>query len=353
MDGFEATAKIRASETAAPEGERKHLPIIALTAHVMAKDRQDCLDAGMDDYLSKPFTKKQLREVVEKWAGGVPSSPSKVWREIAQADGTDSKLPTLDAEVLRSLDGPEGPGEGEFGARLAATFVDSTQRLCREISDAALDPLHPQLKAVASWVLEHGASAGFGLVLFALSIVLAGVLLASAEPATDAARRVAERLVPGRGAEFVALAGDTVQSVTRGILGTAFIQAFLAGVGLLAVGVPAAGLWALLVLLLAVVQLPPLLVLVPIIVWVFASSSTGVAVVFAIWTIAVGLCDSVLKPLLLGRGSEVPMVVIFIGAIGGFMRAGIIGLFVGAVVLAVGHALFKWWLQNESETPPA
>jgi predicted PurR-regulated permease PerM len=219
--------------------------------------------------------------------------------------------------------------------------------------DAALDPLHPQLKAVAGWVLERGASAGFGLVLFALSIVLAGVLLASGEPAADAARRVAERLAPGRGAELVALAGDTVQSVTRGILGTAFIQAFLAGVGLLAAGVPAAGLWALLVLLLAVVQLPPLLVLAPIIVWVFASSSTGVAVLFAIWSIAVGLSDSVLKPLLLGRGSEVPTVVIFIGAIGGFMRAGIIGLFVGAVVLAVGHGLFKWWLENESEAPPA
>ena len=219
--------------------------------------------------------------------------------------------------------------------------------------EAALDPLHPQLKAVSRWVLETGASAGFGLVVFALSIVLAGVLLASGEPAVDAARRVAERLVPDRGAELVALASGTVQSVTRGILGTAFIQSFLAGLGLLAAGVPAFGLWALLVLLLAVVQLPPLLVLGPIIVWVFASKSMGVAVLFAIWSTAVGLSDSVLKPLLLGRGSEVPTAVIFIGAIGGFMRAGIIGLFVGAVVLAVGHNLFKWWLETAHETTPS
>ena len=212
--------------------------------------------------------------------------------------------------------------------------------------DAALDPLHPQLKAVSLWVLETGASAGLGLVVFALSIVLAGVLLASGEPAADAARRVAERLVPERGAEFVALADDTVQSVTRGILGTAFIQSFLAGIGLLAAGVPASGLWALLVLLFAVVQLPPLLVLGPIIVWVFASKSMGVAVLFAIWSTAVGLSDNVLKPLLLGRGSSVPTAVIFIGAIGGFMRAGIIGLFVGAVVLSVGFTLFKEWLED-------
>jgi predicted PurR-regulated permease PerM len=219
--------------------------------------------------------------------------------------------------------------------------------------DTALDPLHPQLKAVGHWVLEMGSSAGLGLVVFALSVVLAGVLLASGDPAVDAARRVAERLVPDRGAELVALAAGTVQSVTRGILGTAVIQSLLAGIGLLAAGVPAFGLWALLVLFLAVVQLPTLLVLGPIIVWVFASSSTGVAVMFAIWSTAVGVSDNVLKPLLLGRGSPVPMVVIFIGAIGGFMRAGIIGLFVGAVVLAIGHNLFKWWLEDSPETAPS
>jgi predicted PurR-regulated permease PerM len=212
--------------------------------------------------------------------------------------------------------------------------------------DAALDTLHPQLKAVGRWMLAKASSAGIGLLVFALSIVLAGVLLANGDGAAAVARRVAERLVPDRGAALVALAHDTVQSVTRGILGTAFIQAFLAGIGLLAAGVPAAGLWALLVMLLAVVQLPPLLVLVPIIVWVFGAKSTGLAVVFAIWTTAVGASDNVLKPLLLGRGSDLPAAVIFVGAIGGFIRAGIIGLFVGAAVLAVGYNLFIWWLDD-------
>jgi predicted PurR-regulated permease PerM len=107
------------------------------------------------------------------------------------------------------------------------------------------------------------------------------------------------------------------------------------------------------VLLLAVVQLPTLIVLLPIIFWVFASSSTALAVLFAIWSLAVGLSDNILKPLLLGRGSDVPMLVIFIGAIGGFIRAGIIGLFVGAVVMAVGYNLFRWWLEDASETAPS
>jgi predicted PurR-regulated permease PerM len=214
--------------------------------------------------------------------------------------------------------------------------------------DTALDPLHPQLQVVGHKALEVGASAGFGLVVFALSIVLAGVLLASSERGAEAAHRLAERVVPERGAELVTLGRDTVQSVTRGILGTAVIQASLAGLGLLAAGVPAFGLWTLLVLLLAVVQLPTLLVLAPIIVWVFATSSTGVAVLFGIWSTAVGVSDNVLKPLLLGRGSDVPMPVIFVGAIGGFILNGIIGLFVGAVVLAVGYNLFNAWLEDEA-----
>ncbi len=227
------------------------------------------------------------------------------------------------------------------GDRLHGFWTAASRNL-----DAALDPLHPQLTAVGQWVLGRAATAGIGLLVFALSVVLAGVLLAYGEPAAEAARRVAERLVPERGAEIVELSGATVQSVTRGILGTALIQSVLAGIGLLAAGVPAFGLWALLVLLLAVVQLPTLLVLVPIIVWVFATSSTGVAVLFAIWSTAVGLSDNILKPLLLGRGSDVPMLVIFIGAIGGFILNGIIGLFVGAVVLAVGYVLFKAWLED-------
>jgi predicted PurR-regulated permease PerM len=264
-------------------------------------------------------------------------------------ESTTGLAEKVEAGTLEVPPPPAGVADWPIvGERVHAFWAAASRNL-----DAALDPLHPQLKAVGAWVLGTAASAGFGLVVFALAIVLAGVLLANGEPAAAAARRIAERLVPDRGAELVGLARDTVQSVTSGILGTAFIQSFLAGIGLLAAGVPAAGLWALLVLLLAVVQLPTLLVLGPIIVWVFASSSTGVAVLFAIWSIAVGVSDNVLKPLLLGRGSDVPMAVIFIGAIGGFMRAGIIGLFVGAVVLAVGYNLFTWWLEGASETAPS
>jgi len=212
--------------------------------------------------------------------------------------------------------------------------------------EAALGQVTPQLKAIGHWILSTGATAGFGIVMFALSIVIAGALLSYGDRATDTARRIARRLVQERGDELVDLTGNTVQSVTRGILGVALIQGFLAGIGLLAAGVPAAGLWALLILLMATVQIPALLLLGPIIVYVFATSSTVVAVLFAIWSTAVGLSDNVLKPLLLGRGVDVPMLVIFLGAIGGFILEGIIGLFVGAVVLAVGYTLFRAWVED-------
>jgi len=228
-----------------------------------------------------------------------------------------------------------------IGERLHALWTTASRNL-----EAAIGQAKPQLKAIGSWILSRGASAGFGIVMFALSIVIAGVMLSYGDRATDAARRIARRLVQERGDELVELTGDTVQSVTRGILGVALIQAVLAGIGLLVVGVPAAGLWVLLILFLAAVQIPTLLILGPIIVYVFATSSTAVAVLFAIWSTAVGLSDNVLKPLLLGRGTDVPMLVIFMGAIGGFVLEGIIGLFVGAVVLAVGYTLFKAWLED-------
>lgn len=230
-----------------------------------------------------------------------------------------------------------------FGGWLYGLWSAASQNL-----DAALGQLTPQLKVVGQEILTRAASAGLGIVTFALSIVIAGVLLTQDERGTDVARRVARRLAEERGDQLVELTAQTVQSVTRGILGVALIQAVLAGAGMLAAGVPAAGLWSLLVLLLATVQLPAVLLLGPIIVYVFATSTTVVAVLFAIWTLAVSLSDNVLKPMLLGRGVDVPMLVIFVGAIGGFIMEGLIGLFVGAVLLAVAYRLFNDWLDQGS-----
>jgi predicted PurR-regulated permease PerM len=141
--------------------------------------------------------------------------------------------------------------------------------------------------------------------------------------------------------------GATIRSVTTGILGVAFIQSVLAGLGFLVVGLPGAGLWAVVFLIAAVLQVG-VLVLIPAVVYVFAVSSMTKAVIFLIWCAIVGLSDNVLKPILLGRGVAVPIVVVFLGAIGGFVTLGIIGLFIGAIVLSVGYKLFLAWINEGS-----
>jgi predicted PurR-regulated permease PerM len=211
---------------------------------------------------------------------------------------------------------------------------------------ATLTTIAPHLKGAAGWLLSTVAGAGIGVLQFVISIIIAGVILANAEGFGGFLKALATRLTGDRGEGYATMATQTVRSVAQGVLGVAVIQSLLAGVGLLAAGVPGAGLWALLILLLAIVQLPPLLVLVPIILYVFSTASTTVAVIFMVWSLFVSMSDTFLKPLLLGRGVEVPMLIILIGAIGGMIHAGIIGLFVGAVVLALGYELFKVWLRE-------
>lgn len=216
--------------------------------------------------------------------------------------------------------------------------------------EEALGQLGPYLKTAGAWLVTMAAGAGIGIIEFVFAIVIAGLLLANAQGGGRVADAVATRVAGERGAEFADLAQDTVRGVARGILGVALIQSILAGLGFLAIGLPAAGLLAFICLLLAVVQIGVFPVLIPVVIHVFATADTTTAVIFLIWCVFVGLIDNVLKPILLGRGARVPMVVIFVGAIGGFLASGIIGLFVGAVVLSLSYTLFLAWL-NEGERP--
>ncbi len=135
----------------------------------------------------------------------------------------------------------------------------------------------------------------------------------------------------------------------QGVLGVAAIQALLAGIGLVLMDIPAYGIWIVLVLLLAIVQLPPILILGPIIIYVWSYADTTPALIFTIWCIIVSASDAFLKPLLLGRGLDVPMPVILLGAIGGMVASGVIGLFTGAVILAIWYKLFGLWLETSRE----
>ena len=223
--------------------------------------------------------------------------------------------------------------------------------LASENLTAAVGQIAPHLKSLGLWLLNTAAGAGFAIVSFVIAILIAGVLLANGERGTQVARAISVRLVGERGTDLVKLSGATVRSVALGILGVAIIQAILAGLGCLVAGVPGAGLWALLVLILAVIQLPTFIILAPIVIYVFYTSSMVPAILFAIWNLLVGGCDSFLKPILMGRGVDVPMLVVFIGAIGGFILNGIVGLFIGAIILSLGFKLFGVWLNNSPVSP--
>lgn len=249
-----------------------------------------------------------------------------------------------------TLDVPPPP-EGVKDWPIIGPSLHSFWELASSNIEEALKAVGPQARGFGKWLLAGAAGAGLGILKFLLAVVISGILLAHAGAGERSAQAIGRRLAGARGAEFVDVAEATVRSVARGILGVALIQALLAGIGFMAVGVPGAGLWALVALFLSVVQIGIFPVTIPIVIWVFYHAEPVTAVIFLIWSIFVGLTDNILKPLLLGRGVKVPMAVIFVGAIGGFLTYGIIGLFVGAVVLALGYKLFLVWLYQETAAP--
>ena len=226
-----------------------------------------------------------------------------------------------------------------IGARLYNLWKAASDNL----SDVVLR-FAPQIKSALPELLSATAGLGLTVLQFLLAILVGGALLANAPAAAKAARSMFVRIFDEKGPEYHQLVSSTIRSVTSGILGVAVIQTVCAGLGFLVAGLPAAGLWAVIFLIAAVLQIG-MLVLIPAVIYMFAIATTTKAVLFLIWCAIVGLMDNVLKPLLLGRGVAVPIAVVFLGAIGGFVAMGIIGLFVGAIVLSVGYKLFVAWIE--------
>jgi predicted PurR-regulated permease PerM len=219
--------------------------------------------------------------------------------------------------------------------------------------EATLTQLSPELRSAGAWLVSTISGLGIAVAVTIASIVVAGLMLVHAESGARVAHAVGARLAGEQGRATVDLAASAIRSVAKGVVGVAVVQSIGAAVGLVLADVPAAGLWAVLVLVLAVAQLPPLLVLAPAIAWVIATSDSAITqLVFTIWSIVVSVSDSFLKPMFLGRGMEIPMPIILIGAIGGMLRSGIVGLFVGAVVMAVGYSIFVSWMGTAPAAAP-
>ena len=238
------------------------------------------------------------------------------------------------------------PGENTANWPSVAKPILDLWKLASEDLQEAMMKYSDQLKAGVAWLLSAVAGIGGGVLQFVASIIIAGVLLAYSTSVGNAATKIFIKLVGKNGENFASTTVITVRSVVKGILGVAVIQASMAGLGFFIAGVPYAGVWTVACLFFAVIQVGAGPVAIPVMIYMFSATDTLTAVLLAIWLVITLISDNILKPLLLGRGAPAPMLVVFLGAIGGFIASGILGLFLGAVILTLGYKLFMVWLES-------
>jgi len=234
-----------------------------------------------------------------------------------------------------------------IGEKIYAVWLQASDNL-----EATLKKYDEETKKVGKAIVSGAAGAAGTILQFVLSIIISGILVANASGAYDVTIKIFTRLTNEvNGKIYADLSKATIRSVAQGVLGVAMIQAVLSALGMMVMDVPAWGLWTLAVLVVAIAQIPPIVILGFVSAYVFSVAETTPAVIFLVYCIIVSSSDGFLKPLFLGRGMSTPMLVILLGAIGGMMMSGIIGLFVGAIILALGYELFMAWLDDEVVRP--
>ena len=271
------------------------------------------------------------------------------WLGYGVVDGLQGFARQLGAGTLVIPSPPDGVKEWPVvGPQIYELWDHASTNL-----GVALKEVAPHLKPLAGPVLTFAGSAGLGTLKFVASVVLSGFFFHYGPGLVAATKRIQARLVAHRSQDFVALAGLTIRTIAQGVIGVAVLQSLLAGIGLKLAGVPYAGVLAFLVLVLAILQIGSAIVLVPVIIWIWATKDFAVALPLTIYLLIVGLADNILKPILMGRGLNTPMLVIFVGVLGGMLAHGIVGLFVGPIVLAVTWELMMAWIREERIDPAA
>ena len=230
--------------------------------------------------------------------------------------------------------------------------LDDAWTLASTNLDDAIARYGPSLLPAGGSVLARIAALGADLLKFVLSIVIAGFLFLPGPRLATAARAFASRLIQPRGGHFVDLAGATIRNVSRGVIGVALLQSLLAGIVLILASVPGAGLAAFGVLLLCIVQIGPAPIILPVLIWAWMAEPATVALVLTVLLVPILLIDNLLKPLLMARGLSTPMLVILTGVIGGTLTHGLVGLFLGPIVLAVFYELVVAWVRLGTAPTP-
>jgi predicted PurR-regulated permease PerM len=214
----------------------------------------------------------------------------------------------------------------------------------------AFDKYGDQILVVAQGVMGRIANLGFGLLFMSVAVLISGFLFVPGIRLVSGAQAFSNRIFAPRGGDFVTLAGATIRNVSRGVIGVAAIQAFAAGVVMWAFGVPSAGPLALICLILSILQIGPALVLLPVIIWGWMTMSFPSAILLTALLVPVMVIDNFLRPIWMAKGLDTPILVILVGVMGGMFAYGLVGIFIGPVLLAVFYELVTEWMRTQSDT---
>jgi len=230
-----------------------------------------------------------------------------------------------------------------IGSWLYDKWMDLSQNL-----GESLERYLPQITVWGERVLGTLANTGMGILAFAGSIIIAGIFLIYFESGAESGKKLFRKIAGDQGDEFLNISVVTMRNVAVGVLGVAIIQTSLMGVGLILAQIPLAGLWILVILIMTIAQIPALLFSIPVIIYMFAFKDPLPAALWSVYLLVMGALDNILKPMFMGKGSTVPTIVIFLGAIGGFAAFGFIGLFLGAMLLSLAYRLYLAWVSSEA-----
>ncbi len=230
-------------------------------------------------------------------------------------------------------------------------IADFWRKLSSEGFSSFVDYLSPHAAEAGKWLFAQFGGLGGMLLQFFLVVMVAAIFYSSGEQAAAMVRRVGRRLAGDRGDSSIILAGQAIRAVALGVGVTAILQTGLGGIGLVLAGVPYAAVLSALMLMLCIAQVGPSLVLFPAVAWMYWQGDTGWATFLLVWSMVVGTMDNVVRPMLIRRGADLPMLLIFVGVIGGLLSFGLIGIFVGPVALAVTYTLAQAWVSEIPEAP--
>lgn len=231
-----------------------------------------------------------------------------------------------------------------IGEKLYGIWLDASENI-----ESFIGKHMETIKPIALKLLGLLSNAGMGILLLMASIIVGGFMMVYGEDGAKLARLLFVKLVGKQGEKMEQSIAVTVRNVAKGVIGVAFIQAILAGAGMMIAGVPLAGLWALIGMVLAIVQLGLMPVSLGVIIYIWSTADTLTAVLLTAWMLFVGVVDNIIKPFMMGIGAPAPILIVFMGTIGGFILSGFIGLFTGAIILTIGYTLVTAWLTSDIE----